>query len=67
MHDLECSWQSSLKNLKATAPLTIFMRGIRETREIQRNNYEDGQCGQSFAVKSSSGIFYRTHARTENR
>ena len=38
------------------------MRGMRETREIQSNNYQAGQCGQDVV-----GIFDRTHAGTKNR
>ena len=48
------------------------MRGMRETREIQRNNYQDGQCEQSFCGRTSSvSLIAHTHTHThtdaENR
>ena len=45
---------SNLRTVKATLYSTIFMRGMRAKRKIQKNNYQYRQRGQSFAGKSSS-------------
>ena len=55
---------ASFVALKATSQLTIFMRGMRTTGKIQRNNYQDIQCRPSFAGKTSSvPLIAQTHAQ----
>ena len=36
---------------------------MRETREIQRNNYQDGQCRQSFVGKMLQSMIAHIHAQ----
>ena len=40
-----------------------FMCEMRETREIQRNNYQDGQCRQSFVGKILQSMIAHTHSQ----
>ena len=61
---------SDADSLRAAFHLTIFMRGQRETRKIQRNNYRHVDCGPSLTGKTSSAslIFtHRTHRNVKNR
>ena len=44
----------SLKKSSSSSHLTIFLRGMRTTSKIQRNNSQDMQCGPSFAGKTLS-------------
>ena len=53
-----------LHPLKDTSHVTIFMRGMRAKGKIQRNNYQYGQRGLSFAGKTSSvSLIAYSHAR----
>ena len=56
---------SKAAGLKATSHLTISMRGMRAKSKIQRNYYQNLQCGPTFAGKSSSvPLIAPMHAQT---
>ena len=62
--DKKMVWSGFELAIKVTSHLTIFMRGMRGTGKTQRNNYQDGQCGQTFAGKTSSvSLIAQTHAQ----
>ena len=50
---------------KAASHVTIFMHGVRAKGKIQRNNYQDVQCGPCFGGKTSS--LPLIHPCTKNR
>ena len=51
-------------SLKTTFHFTVLMRGMRRTGKIERSNYQDEQCGQAFAGKTSSvSLIAHTHAQ----